>query len=689
MKETAAAERLLARLEDANPAVRGQACRALGKLRDARAVEPLITRLGDAVPAVRSGACWALERLADSRAVGPLIACMGKAWPDVSRAARRALEKLGEAPLALALDKALRGRPKQLKMLVEQGDTRGIDVLVSRLRNPARPPELRRLDEVGGFEQKVEWAQRCAAGSLAALGSPALEPLLAVLADSAFNRLQMCEILGRLGDARAVSPLVPLLGDLDPRVREAAGEALEKVGSGKMARVVVETLAGQRKASGELRQLVAEGDRRPVEALLHFVRAVAGTPAATHHQADACKAAFDALGELGEPEALEPLIALVQALPTEAACRALGRLGDSRAVEPLIRILERRYEDLLVAAACAALGKLGDRRAVEPLIEVSRTSGPQGRAVACYALGRLGDGRAVEPLIACLKDRREGIPTVRQAACEALGRLGDTQATEHLIAALGDCDGNAEDTARVRSAAAQALEELGEGRLGRAVLGTFQQSVESLAELRSLAVEGDLRVMTPLARLAAYRSAGSAWAESNEIRRMLIAEENARRAIPRKAARDALNAMAKALEPGWQHLLCRSHLARLECRRAGGAVWFECRVCQKPGRVLAGVREVVAVLDQGWDEEVALRDGVMRINWLKHAALFDFDRVEILAAGDREVELFAIAVGNDTDECRRGRLKSAQCVIAESCSLSLNTLRILAHWLPQVTRAGG
>jgi len=58
----------------------------------------------------------------------------------------------------------------------------------------------------------------------------------------------------------------------------------------------------------------------------------------------------------------------------EAAAKALGEIGDAQAVEPLIATLknaEMSYEGKdLVCSIAEALGKIGDARAVEPLIAV-------------------------------------------------------------------------------------------------------------------------------------------------------------------------------------------------------------------------------------------------------------------------------------------------------------------------------
>jgi HEAT repeat protein len=110
------------------------------------------------------------------------------------------------------------------------------------------------------------------------------------------------------------------------------------------------------------------------------------------------------------------------------AADALGQMGDLRAVEPLIYAL--KDEDRIVKEAVArALGELKDLRAVEPLIQTLEDEYSRVRGAAALALGELGDVQAVEPLIKVLKDEVWG---VRLDAARALAKLGDERAIEHL-----------------------------------------------------------------------------------------------------------------------------------------------------------------------------------------------------------------------------------------------------------------
>ena len=135
-----------------------------------------------------------------------------------------------------------------------------------------------------------------------------------------------------------------------------------------------------------------------------------------------------------------------------AAARALGQIGDPRAVDPLIEALENEYIAVRLGAA-QALGEIGDARAVDPLIQALEVEdeycGVQYEAA--QALGKIGDARAIKPLIRALKDDDE---IFRSWAAEALGEIGDARAVEPLTEALEDAD------RWVREAAKEALEKL-------------------------------------------------------------------------------------------------------------------------------------------------------------------------------------------------------------------------------------
>lgn len=701
-------EALIGCVRDGAPRVRSAACWALGRLAERRAAGGVLGCLEDESPRVRRAACTALGRLGDAQALESLILHAGELHRGMTRRACRAIAHLGEERLAKAIRSALRGRPKRLAALAAEGDLRGLEPLLARIGVLQWTPRVRANRSLEGVART--WAT--ALTSLAAVGAPAVKRLIRALEESADvpSRTAICVVLGDLENGEAIEPLLTRLWDPDAWVRQAAGHSLERLGSGRIANAVLGVLGGSReadpeKAVREIRAMVAEGDRRPLEMLIRFVARAESKPAESRI------AACAALGKLRDPAALEALIGCLRdgftGYEHNAVCRALGDLGDRRAVEPLIAWLNRS-EIWRSEAAAEALGKLGDPRAVEPLIEVLGTTGfvsREARAAACTALARLGDPRAIDPIIRCLGDQYEG---ARQAAAKALGEMGDPRAVEPLIQSLGGwpqppfgravCgalgalgDARAVDPLfdrvshpddGVRESACAALEKLGHGRAARAVLEALEGR-DATAEFIELAQAGDFRGIRALAQLK-QRLLGDDVAASRRAGYL----------IPVISARvgrlqHALGRIFPRIQPHLRDLLCGSCLSRVEKVRETtpglvGAEWFACRVCGKAVDLVWGVRDVVAVLDDRWDEERFQADGDLRVNWLRRRSLCDFDRVEILSASDYEVERFCIAAGNDTDELRRGQYKSVPCLTAEGCGLSENTLRVLRGMFGEV-----
>lgn len=104
------------------------------------------------------------------------------------------------------------------------------------------------------------------------------------------------------------------------------------------------------------------------------------------------------------------------------AAEALGEIGSPDAVEPLIAVLERDGEDWEVQASAAeALGKLGDARAAQPLIASLANMVSHVRYQAAVALGEVGGPEAVAALESTA--RYDGDMTVRFAAEKSLRKL--------------------------------------------------------------------------------------------------------------------------------------------------------------------------------------------------------------------------------------------------------------------------
>ncbi len=181
-----------------------------------------------------------------------------------------------------------------------------------------------------------------------------------------------------------------------------------------------------------------DDDRTPTASLEQLVVAM-------HNNSG--QAAAD-LGLLGDPRAIDPLIAELRNRETDdyqrtlnAALQSLGQIGDPRAVPVLVSWLDKkitlptsRYRCRIVADALAALGDPG----LDALLErLNDTPDPVPIAVAS-ALGKQKNRRAVTPLLSAMDKASEKLYLSPQrklflAAVASLGHLGDTRAVEPLV----------------------------------------------------------------------------------------------------------------------------------------------------------------------------------------------------------------------------------------------------------------
>lgn len=175
-----------------------------------------------------------------------------------------------------------------------------------------------------------------------------------------------------------------------------------------------------------------------------------------------------------------------------AAVQALGEIGTPAAVEPLIKtLLEERYWDLRYDAV-ESLRKIGDPTAVNELLLVLESSNrdvsvqqmtawalkefgwehlaPAQRAMVSIFRDEWDDvvavgGPAVEPLVVAF---RSGTLHTRRLAAEALGKIGDARAVGALEDLLDDSDPD------IRASAAWSLEKYAWNRLDEQLLARVQ-----------------------------------------------------------------------------------------------------------------------------------------------------------------------------------------------------------------------
>jgi HEAT repeat protein len=270
------------------------------------------------------------------------------------------------------------------------------------------------------------------------------------LRPDAAQRREAAVALGLERDERAVKPLIKALGDPDETVRQAASEALARIGEPAVRPLInaLRSLPDVVLEWGEVwrrPRTITSGwrwrlrERRAVEAMVAALVRI-GRPALSaimeafqKENVDLHKNLAVVLAEIGEPS-VEPLLASLQHKHwsvREWSAKALGWIGDERAVDPLC---ERCGDENLhvCEGAIAALGLVGGKRAVARLKEVLRSENPRIRNRAILALGVTRDEQAVEPLVQLLRDPRNA--GFHHLVIRALKKL-DTPLAHQAIAA--------------------------------------------------------------------------------------------------------------------------------------------------------------------------------------------------------------------------------------------------------------
>jgi HEAT repeat protein len=421
-------ESLIAALTHEDGEVRNSAAKALGRIGDTRAVEPLSAALKDKYYSVRTSAAEALGKIGDTRAIEPLIAALKD---DVEWVRRSAAEALGMI-----------------------GDMRAFKPLLASLKDNL-------------VREKVEEA-------LVKIGLPTVEPLITVLKkqdNDRFVRSGAARVLGRIGDTRAVEPLIAALKDEDDDVRGSAAGALGMIGDTRAVEILIESLNNDDSINNNAAWALGKlGDPRAVESLID----------ALQNQSDKFlrREAAEALGNIGDSRAVEKLIGKMNydndLDVRRNAVDALGKIGDPRAVRPLIVVLTH-YDRNIRSKAAEALEKLGwqakdekekvayliakedwnecvkmGKPAVKPLAGLLWGSHSSVCINSAAALGSIGDPCAVEPLVLALnRDERN----VRSQVIQTLAMIGDKRALPGLVTALKDWHSGRE--------AAKALQVLG------------------------------------------------------------------------------------------------------------------------------------------------------------------------------------------------------------------------------------
>lgn len=411
---------VIAALSDAWIIVRRAAAQALGRIGDPSAVGPLIKLLATEIdPGVRRAIGQSLKLLDDEKAIAPLI--VAAAGPPRDRGwAFEALAGFGtraRSPLATHL------RHSDFKIRAAAAEAAG------RIGDPSLVKPL--LPLIGDAEGAVRQAAAIALGEI---GAPqAAGPILVLLDDPDEPvRIHAAEALSKLHEPSGVPRLIGALHDECTEVRVHAATALglqgDQAAIGPLASLMGDEHDTVRRAA--ISALMLLGGELSVVALcgalqdpVHTVRLRAA----------------EGLGILGTPLAVEHLIGALDdrhSVVRREACEGLARLADPAMLQPFYRKLRTEPSVDVRLSIVRALGQMGNPESIEPLKEALNDEFAV-RSRVCVALGQIGTDEATEALIPLLDDP---VPEIRHHAASALGAIGDRRVITHLEKLIDDPD---------------------------------------------------------------------------------------------------------------------------------------------------------------------------------------------------------------------------------------------------------
>lgn len=482
MHDPRAVPALIAALQDPNLNVRYHAIEALGKLRSDQAVAPLCEIVETEDFFLAFAALDALKLINHPGIVPRIIPVLSK--PLLQEAAIDALGHLGgydaapvladmlnqpDAP-ATAVCRALCSIYDRFEEYYREGTA--IGELVSRtvteagLANLIKALECADPNEVRPMALVLGW-----------LRGPGVEQALLRLLGEPSARREVTEALIRHGSG-VVELLLESLEDEDFEVRKAAVIALGRIGDRRAVPPLVELLSRDPDLSvltcGALAKI---GDRRAFEALLDLL----GNPQPMVRQAS-----IAALNSLGHPEMAHYVRNLLESenpILRESAVKIAGYFGYPEC-EPL---LYERCRDEVESVRCAAIEHIvyldDDRRTVSVLSEALETGTPKVRSAAVRALAHVPTELALPLLVQSLGDKD---PWVRYFAAKSLSRhpFGENQRQNDILPTLIDLA--LHDSAQhVRIAAIQTLGTVG-GKRAIPVLVSLMEDREADAARSAL-----------------------------------------------------------------------------------------------------------------------------------------------------------------------------------------------------------
>ena len=346
----------------------------------------------------------------------------------------------------------------------------------------------------------------------------ALEPLLNILnnpraatipsqkndATAVSNNEVLISVIKAFGfkeDDRAVGPIINLLQDENPDIRQNACEALGDLHSSKAIQKMSANLLNPGfPQEGRVLLAQALGKTMEQEAVGPLIIALRET-ASVELQDTALEALRHISGKSygKNPSDWEDWWAVNRHKTREEWLRDIvTKLGVTN------KQLQEKNESVgkeLAEKSLALLKKAVDNKDQKALVEAVRSQYPEVRVAAAKALAQMNNPETVSALTTALLNDRE--KDVRVAAAESLGELGNESAAESLLRALND------ENVSVRESAARALANFKGEDVVKSLIDLLNESTTpvAIAAAESLGQIGSTKAVEPLLELLNNKNA--------------------------------------------------------------------------------------------------------------------------------------------------------------------------------------
>lgn len=263
-----AVQALVEVLRSGMPELKREVAAMLARIKDPQAGVALVGLLEDGAEAVRKAGATALEQMAgvlDAETASALVALLPRTREADSR--QLVTHLIGAVPTAVApLCEMMRhpdpdAQVAAATMLGHLLDPRSIDAFIDAMGQPAvRDIAVGTLKKMGAIRERIddsfnalrdvegsserEEARMSTVINLLGIGRPSVEILIEYLEDDDWLvREAAADLLGKIGDVRAVDPLMKRLAmDQDTGVKELAIKALGLIGDARPTQLYLESI---------------------------------------------------------------------------------------------------------------------------------------------------------------------------------------------------------------------------------------------------------------------------------------------------------------------------------------------------------------------------------------------------------------------------------------------------------------